>query len=66
MTRIARTYPGPTLNRDDGEPEWPAGWSLERFNSMNVMEVFDIPHGVSYCDCNANAITLNTAYRTWH
>jgi hypothetical protein len=66
MIRIARTYPGPILNRDDGEPEWPVGWSLERFNSMNAMEVFDIPQGVSDCDCNANAITPNTSYRTWH
>jgi hypothetical protein len=49
MTRLARTYPGPTLNRDDREPAWPAGWSLERFNSMNVMETFEIPHGVRSC-----------------
>jgi hypothetical protein len=49
MTRLARTYPGPTLNRDDGEPAWPAGWSLERFNSMKVMETFEIPHGVRSC-----------------
>jgi hypothetical protein len=47
LIQIAEAYPGITLNREDGEPAWPTGWSLERFNNMNVMEVFEIPHGVS-------------------
>jgi hypothetical protein len=64
MIQIAKIYPRPTLNRDDGEPEWPPGWSLERFNSMNVMEVFEIPQGVSYCDYNVNATTPNPCNRT--
>jgi hypothetical protein len=56
MTQISKTYPTPSLNKDDGEPKWPAGWSLERFNNMNVMEVFDIPHEVSWCHRTANAV----------
>jgi hypothetical protein len=56
LIHIADTYYGITLKREDGEPAWPTGWSLERFNNMNVMEVFEIPHGVSYCACAQDVI----------
>lgn len=47
MHHISRTfYPGPSLNKADGELEWPAGWSLERYKKAGLDEVLTIPQGV--------------------